>query len=1422
MELVLTKNGQNQVTVTCDGQPSHTFSLTDLLPQRQDDPLVLTNPVETGARLFAALFADGSPAHAAWTRHPKRILLVAEDPALDAIPWEYLRGPDGFVVLDAAFVRGFPAAKRQPAPDLTGISLHIVAIPSNPIGHDIARLDIAGEWTRLKESLNGLETAIRLERARPPTLEQARRLVANQRQRVVHFMGHGGHNGSDSFLLFENEQGGPKNITAQEFIRRMEDSAFLVTLNACVSATPGATEFSNLARALTERGVPYALGMRFSIPDADAKAFSQTFYSELARGSSVENALRQARNSLADSKNPWAVGTPVLYTSLNDAAKGFETPPGAPRIDEHQPPLEVSVLPRAEGAFQGRVDELLALGQALTGEPRAKLLTIHGPGGQGKTALAREAAERFAHAWPGGVWAVSLEHNAALDRFTLELARLFKIDLDGIYKQVASAHPNLETDVFQQYVQQELECRILALLNNQRALLVLDNAETFVEAVDAKDKAALDLAVFLREKVLSTQASLLLTSRNHLGWTGEQALELAGLSNEEGARLFWQSAPGRSLDAIGPLAQEISCKVEGHPLSLRLLGGAFDASAISLETFVREVENTLLQAEDKYKHEDHRHRTLYASIETSVRYLDETERALLSGLWIFKSPFLVETAGQIFVRPDLPETKIKIQQDQIAERLHTLFQHGLLARDVETLSDGKLLLYRGLPTIRLFAKHYLEQAQSVENLQAQMSKVYAVLLQNIHSQRDSYDWAAFLALRCREDLETCSGWVGRDEQGWYANRLGFVLQRIGDWQAGLRWLEQALELGQGTDQDLELDILNNMALVYSDTGQPGKALELFEQALLILRAVGDRAREANTLNNMASVYRHTGQPGKALELCEQGLPLMKAVGNQAGEAATLNNMALVYCATGLSGKALALFEQILPIVRTIGNKANEATILNNMGERYRVMGQPSKALEFFRQALPIAREMGKRESEAAIINNMAALHQNIGQMAHALELFEQALPLMRTVGDRNGETSTLNNMALVCHNIGQSGKALELYAQCLHIRREVGDRAGEATTLSNIGEVYRATGNSGKALELFEQALLIAHEVSDRVGEATTLNNMGMVYSDSNPRKALELYGQALSIVRELGDRVDEATTLNNVASVYYKTGNPGKALELYELILPIQREFGNQEMEAITLNNLGEVHRNTGNLAKALEFYEQALPILRAMGNREDESITLNNMAFVYQNTAQLDKALELYEQVLQLLRAIGDRLHEATTLNNIGLLYQLMGKIDDAMSIYEQVLIINREIKDSAGEAQSLNNMGVVYQSSGKTEIALKLYEQALPIFRAMGNRLGESAIYNNMGKICYSNREMNKALQFYEQALLLNNEMDEKPTASAIMYNMAMLFKDTSCSEDAITMLEQAIIILQQAGLRQSPSGVTIEKMQTVLDEMKLGKE
>src|SRR3989440_9891845 len=170
-------------------------------------------------------------------------------------------------------------------------------------------------------------------------------------------MGHGGRDEQGGAILcFEQDNGELAAITARELVQRVRGSVFLVTLNACKSATPGATHFSNLAAALVRQKIPYALGMRFNILDDDAQDFSRQFYGDLARGTSVEEALLQARLTLARIKTPWVIGVPVLYTALAEPATGFASHAGKPDIREHQPRVEAGVLPRAEGTFQGRID----------------------------------------------------------------------------------------------------------------------------------------------------------------------------------------------------------------------------------------------------------------------------------------------------------------------------------------------------------------------------------------------------------------------------------------------------------------------------------------------------------------------------------------------------------------------------------------------------------------------------------------------------------------------------------------------------------------------------------------------------------------------------------------------------------------------------------------------------------------------------------------------------------------------------------------------------------------------------------------------------------------------------------------------------------------------------------------------------------
>src|SRR5205823_6553404 len=119
----------------------------------------------------------------------------------------------------------------------------------------------------------------------------------------------------------------------------------------------------------------------------------------------------------------------------------------------------------------------------------------------------------------------------------------------------------------------EMERQALDHLKQRRLLIVLDNAETLAEAVGANNEEARRLAQFIREQLPNPPVSLLVTSRAYLGWPGEIGFErdLEGLAPEDGARLFWQSAPQRAAEIDLATAGKLSQKVEGHPLSLRLL-----------------------------------------------------------------------------------------------------------------------------------------------------------------------------------------------------------------------------------------------------------------------------------------------------------------------------------------------------------------------------------------------------------------------------------------------------------------------------------------------------------------------------------------------------------------------------------------------------------------------------------------------------------------------------------------------------------------------------------------------------------------------------------------------------------------------------------------------------------------------------------
>src|SRR5438132_6940202 len=126
--------------------------------------------------------------------------------------------------------------------------------------------------------------------------------------------------------------------------------------------------------------------------------------------------------------------------------------------------------------------------------------------------------------------------------------------------------------------------------------------------------------------------------------------------------------------------------------------------------------------------------------------------------------------------------------------------------------------------------------------------------------------------------------------------------------------------------------------------------------------MGDRAGEAITLSRIGLVYSDLGEKQKALDYYNQALPLHRAVGNRSGEARTLNSIGAVYSDLGEKQKALEYYNAALPLLRTVGDRSGEAITLGNM-EFTLQRSDSNLAIVFEKQAVNVLQRIGKSRSE---------------------------------------------------------------------------------------------------------------------------------------------------------------------------------------------------------------------------------------------------------------------------------------------------------------------------------------------------------------------------------------------------------------------------------------------------------------------------
>lgn len=308
----------------------------------------------------------------------------------------------------------------------------------------------------------------------------------------------------------------------------------------------------------------------------------------------------------------------------------------APVASEAEQAAARTSLPHSLTSFVGRAAELAAVGGALA---TARLVTLTGPGGTGKTRLAIEAATRVSDRFPDGVRLVELAAvaDSALVGATFQAALGIRGDGVGAVDGRVSVSD-----------------RLAAALGDRRMLLVVDNCEHLVDAVAAVIATLLDRCGGIR---------VLATSREPLAIAGESLQPVPPLELPSGStdpaqaagftavRLFVERAvsvrPDFVLDAENCKAVCTICRsLDGIPLALEL--AATRMRAMSPQDLARGLGDRFGLLAVGQRTAAARHQGLRAVVAWSWDLLTDTERRLAWRLSVFVGGATAETVEQMF------------------------------------------------------------------------------------------------------------------------------------------------------------------------------------------------------------------------------------------------------------------------------------------------------------------------------------------------------------------------------------------------------------------------------------------------------------------------------------------------------------------------------------------------------------------------------------------------------------------------------------------------------------------------------------------------------------------------------------------------------------------------------------------------------
>ncbi len=675
--------------------------------------------------------------------------------------------------------------------------------------------------------------------------------------------------------------------------------------------------------------------------------------------------------------------------------------------------------------FVGRNAELDELGTAFSGD--ARLVTLTGPAGIGKSRLAREFLPR---------------HHLT---FFCDLSHA--LDADAVAAVVAETLELPSGEAFGKAGNVELALHALG-----PALLVLDNFEQVLEAAP----------MIARWSQGAPELRILVTSRERLRVDHERVIELGPLGLPEAhapadsesvqmllgcaRRLRHGFALRRNdVDTVARVVEQL----DGIPLALEL----------AAPRLVFLGADTLLQRlEARFKLLRGQQGTLHGAIEWSWNLLDDLERSVLSQCSVFRGGFDLEAA----------EAVVAIDDASVMDVLQSLFEKSLLRAE----GDGRFGLFL---SIRDFAAEQLDDVHAAKRHASYYATLGEAAQSALHGPETVSAWEELR--RERENLKAAAR-ANVDASIRAAIALGPAMLAQGPYEEYEAMLGEALKAPLAPSEEIRARV--NRGDARRLAGKLDDAIADLDRALELARASDLPALEARTERARGTVALVAGELKEAIEHYERALPLLSGDADPVEEAQTLSALGAARAALGQVDEAQAAEERARALLQRAGALREEGLVTAYLGNLFIDQGRFDDAMICFAQAEAIHDQVADRFGSAFTTANRGILHHVRLHLDEAVAAYDAAIAAFRRVGARRYEGAFRGYRALARSEAGapvdEVRHELELAVQMLV---EAKDPRFEALFLAYLGAAEVRTGaieRGRDALERAEEQIATLHD----------------------------------------------------------------------------------------------------------------------------------------------------------------------------------------------------------------------------------------------------------------------------------------------------------------------------------------------------------